>query len=229
MCELLGAALDAAVARVLGRECKLLQAGDTINGVRMSEARCFTNTHEGQDAKPWWQPFIPSVNKSLAMALQFEHDVVTFPSFYGKPEKWEAGFDISYDDPEGITLDHHAYGATPAIAICRALVVRHEAREAERQAAALDAANMAEVVRLRPIFDRAFLRAWEMIYRRNPTTVFETDEDRQAYEALLEAHRDPATTQTLPAWLKQFFEPVRIKCDFASLPAVGKLAIKAQQ
>ena len=223
MCELLGAALDAAVARVLDVQGLVTRPnGQPAYEIEWDpEARC---NEDDMGAWKMWRWFTPSTDGQLAMALQTQHDIAVYPdadAAAAGTEKWVAGFDLRFEGDDGyssdagtywpgdraLTVDHAARGTTPAIAICRALVARHEAQAAAAVKEAADQAARNERARLQTIFDNAHVRAWAMIYQRVPTTVFETDEDRQAYNALLDAHRDPESVKTLPAWLQRFFGP----------------------
>lgn len=200
MCNLLGAALDAAVARVLD-----LSFIETPHGaVLLKDEGVF---------------FEPSTNGHTAMQLQAQHDIAVYPDPDADgvgAEKWVAGFNIRADSdtdcyesmgPESgwLDMDHAARGTTPAIAICRALVVRGEAHAAAVAQHIAEQADRNERARQQAVFFEAHTRAADMIFNRVPTTEFETDEARQAYNALLEAHRNPDSVKTLPAWLKQFF------------------------
>lgn len=136
MCELLGAALDAAVARALGLS-HIVEHRPTnpptpcaVWLVRKDQPDWVTGHYD------------PSRGSDIAMGLLQAHDMAVYPDPLAHSvgvEKWVAGFNIeakitdppvtteagTYLDGEaGINLDHAARGATPQIAICRAIVNR---------------------------------------------------------------------------------------------------------
>ena len=173
MCELLGAALDAAVARVLSIPHKV-----ELRPTNPPQIACVWLLKEGKpDYRPG--PYQPSVEARIAMALQTEHDISVVPT-YGSPagKEWSAGFCISFDDLDGITLEHEGQGPTPAIAICRAIVRRAE--DAGREAEVL-AFDQAETARRETIRGVAWDRATQARQTRKPWTEFASDEEQRAY------------------------------------------------
>ena len=224
MCELLGAALDAAVARVLSIPGLVIRP----NGQPAYEFEWDPEAHCNEDdmgAWKMWRWFTPSTDGGLAMALQAEHNVCVVPVNYATPGgEWRAGFYLSYDDLDGWEAEHEARGPTPAIAICRALVRRAD-ETAQWAAAAVENA------RLRVIFDRAHNRVWTLLTERQPTLVFESDEDQEAYSALVEIARDRAAIRTAPEWMTPFLQVSREigwSAPILTIGPVGKLAIKAE-
>ncbi len=197
MCELLGAALDAAVARVLDLK-------DIVYRPNGQPAYELPFDPEGpaheypHGRKVMYLYFMPSQDGHAAMGLLAAHDMAVYPDKLSDQvgtEKWIAGFNLSVTDKEyrygstetgpwteaggSLDLDHAGRGDTPAIAICRALVARHDHQVAE-------AAKEAERQRLLAIAVRAEDRAFYTLQTRQRCTEFESDEDRRAYDARLD-------------------------------------------
>lgn len=177
MCELIGAALDAAVARALDVQGLVYRP----NGQPAFEL-LFDPEGPADEApydKGYSVMFVwykPSVDRQRAMGLQEQYDIAVYPDPELAPEKWIAGFNICIDD--GVVSDDTQYGATielndaargptPAIAICRALV-KH-----------------LEPVRLNRVRQTAFDRANHSRQTRTPWLEFEDDEARKAYDVAM--------------------------------------------
>lgn len=171
MCELLGAALDAAVCEALSIEPRDPRAP-------------LLHEHFG-----------------FCMNLQADHDIAVYPDPEvpaGGLDKWVAGFNLRAerdcdtwsDFGDVLGLDHSAVGPTPAIAICRAIVQRHldaaklAQEQAEREARA--AAAEVECERLEQVRAAAWHRAEQARMHRTPFTEFEDDEARRAYGAAMD-------------------------------------------
>lgn len=182
MCELLGAALDAAVARVLSIPGLVIRPnGQPAYEFEWDpEARC---NEDDMKLFKMWRWYTPSTDGHLAMALQTEHNVCVVPVNYAAPGgEWRAGFYLSYDDIDGWEAEHEARGPTPAIAICRALVRRaDETAQWAAAAAAQQAQDDAETARREAIRGVAWDRATQARQTRKPWTEFASDEEQRAY------------------------------------------------
>lgn len=148
MCDLLGPDLDAAVARALRIEGLVSRP----NGQPAWEFEWEPEglAHE-RDMNAWkmWRHYSPSTNSHLAMALLIQFGMHLRPALHTTNPPWRATIGLS---------GGFGQGATPEIAICRAVLMR------------------AELVR-----ECAWSRAEQARRNRTPWTDFANDEERAAY------------------------------------------------
>ena len=163
MNEITGAALDAAVAAALGREHRVVQLGHNHDNR--------TEVHIQGLASPW----NPATSYSYAMELLVEYDIsLLCEDTPNADAKWQAGWTPYTDEFDEVMCKHAAWGPTPSIAICRALVRRakDQAHSARRDAHNAYWADVIEV---------ANRRAFDAAVARKPHTVFANDDEKVAY------------------------------------------------
>ena len=133
-----------------------------------------TEVHIQGLASPW----NPATSYSYAMELLVEYDLsLICEDTPNLDAKWCAcwNFDRSHDENDFCTVGlYEAWGPTPSIAICRALVRRakDQAHSARRDAHNAYWADVIEV---------ANRRAFDAAVARKPHTVFANDDEKVAY------------------------------------------------
>ena len=120
MNELMGSGLDAAVAAALGVRHKVL-----VGGGQAVVAQTDGNGH----VVDWYEP---STETGMLSELMTAHSVTVIRE--PNPEgDWVAGFNFfashGYESTATDCLDHAARGTTPSVAVCRAVVRRHQSQQ----------------------------------------------------------------------------------------------------